>query len=85
VEGPRVVLRRDRRGQSPDRTGGLAYHDPAPDFEAIRHAVAFYPGLMDECTLDGELVEPQEGGFYGGWITSEVVGPFKRGPGTLGR
>jgi uncharacterized protein (DUF427 family) len=61
------------------------YHDPAPDFEAIRHAVAFYPGLMDECTLDGELVEPQEGGFYGGWITSEVVGPFKRGPGTLGR
>jgi hypothetical protein len=39
---------------------------------------------MDECTLDGELVEAQPGGFYGGWITSEVVGPFKGGPGTRG-
>ena len=53
------------------------YHDPSPGFEAIRDAVAFYPGLMDECTLDGEQVEAQESGFYGGWITSEIVGPFK--------
>jgi uncharacterized protein (DUF427 family) len=60
------------------------YLDPTPEFEAIRSAVAFYPGLMDECTLDGELVEAQPGGFYGGWITSEVVGPFKGGPGTRG-
>ena len=60
------------------------YPDPAPAFETIRDAVAFYPGLMDECTLDGELVEAQPGGFYGGWITSEVVGPFKGGPGTRG-
>ena len=55
------------------------YHDPSPGFEAIRDAVAFYPGLMDECTLDGERVEAQPGGFYGGWITSEIVGPFKGG------
>jgi dienelactone hydrolase len=53
------------------------YGDPAPGFETIRGTVAFYPGLMDECTLDGELVEAQPGGFYGGWITSEIVGPFK--------
>ena len=55
------------------------YRNPAPGFEVIREAVAFYPGLMDECTVDGEQVEPQAGGFYGGWITSDVVGPFKGG------
>ncbi len=60
------------------------YASPTPGFEAIRNAVAFYPGLMDECTLDGELVERQDGGFYGGWITSDVIGPFKGGHGTLG-
>jgi uncharacterized protein (DUF427 family) len=60
------------------------YHDPTPGFEAIRDAVAFYPGLTDECTLDGEHVEAQEGGFYGGWITSEIIGPFKGPPGTRG-
>jgi uncharacterized protein (DUF427 family) len=60
------------------------YPDPSPGFEAIRDAVAFYPALMDECTLDGELVTAQEGDFYGGWITSEVAGPFKGGPGTFG-
>ena len=61
-----------------------AYTDPVPAFETIRDAVAFYPGRMDECTLDGALVEAQPGGFYGGWITSEIVGPFKGGPGTRG-
>ena len=60
------------------------YPDPAPAFAAIRAAVAFYAGPMDECTVDGERVEPQPGGFYGGWITSDVVGPFKGAPGTLG-
>jgi hypothetical protein len=39
---------------------------------------------MDRCTVDGEEVVPQEGGFYGGWITSRVSGPFKGAPGTLG-
>lgn len=60
------------------------YPNPMPGFEAIRDAVAFYPGLMDECTLDGELVEAQDGDFYGGWITSEIIGPFKGGRGTSG-
>ena len=60
------------------------YRSPAPGFEPIRDAVAFYPGLMDECSLDGEVVEAQAGDFYGGWITSEIVGPFKGAPGTLG-
>ena len=42
------------------------------------------PGLVDECRVDGEVVVPQAGGFYGGWITSKVVGPFKGEPGTWG-
>ena len=46
-------------------------------------AVAFYPARMDRCLVDGEVVRPQAGGFYGGWITDEVVGPFKGDPGTL--
>ena len=61
------------------------YHDPSPGFKAIRDAVAFYPGPMDECTLDGERVEAQEGGFYGGWITSEIEGPFKGGRSVVAR
>jgi uncharacterized protein (DUF427 family) len=60
------------------------YPDPSAGFEAIRDAVAFYPALMDECTLDGETVIAQPGDFYGGWISSEVAGPFKGGPGTFG-
>lgn len=46
--------------------------------------VAFYAARMDACFVDEEKVTPQEGGFYGGWITSDLVGPFKGGPGTLG-
>jgi len=60
--------------------GAWTYHDPAPGFEAIRDAVAFYAGPMDACYVDDERVEPQPGGFYGGWITSDVAGPFKGGP-----
>ncbi len=60
------------------------YRSPLRGFEAIRDAVAFYPAATDECTLDGEHVQAQEGGFYGGWITSEIAGPFKGGPGTAG-
>ncbi len=59
------------------------YLDPNPAFAAIRDHVAVYAGAMDACFVDDERVIPQEGGFYGGWITSELVGPFKGGPGTL--
>ena len=60
------------------------YPRPSPGFGALRDHVAVMPGLMDACTVDGERVVPQEGGFYGGWITSRVVGPFKGGPGSRG-
>ena len=61
-----------------------SYPDPAPGFEPIRDAVAVMAGEVDRCTVDGETVVPQPGGFYGGWITSRVVGPFKGGPGSAG-
>ena len=60
------------------------YERPTAGFEAIAGAIAVLPGLVDRCTVDGEVVEPQPGGFYGGWITSRVRGPFKGGPGTTG-
>lgn len=60
------------------------YDDPSPGYEALAGHVAFYPGLMDVCLVDGEYVTPQPGGFYGGWVTSKVVGPFKGEPGTEG-
>jgi uncharacterized protein (DUF427 family) len=58
------------------------YVDPAPGFEAIRGHVAFYAQLMDRCLVDDEVVAANAGSFYGGWITSKVVGPFKGAPGT---
>ena len=63
---------------------GAAWYCPNPTsgFHPIRDHVAFYPGVMDRCTVDGEIVRPQPGGFYGGWITSDIVGPFKGEPGT---
>lgn len=62
---------------------GWSYPDPLPGFEAIARSVAFYASPL-ECFVDDERVRPQAGGFYGGWITGEVVGPFKGEPGTLG-
>jgi len=60
------------------------YQDPKPGFESLTGYVAFYPGRVDACFVDGEQVRPQPGEFYGGWITSKVVGPFKGDPGTTG-
>lgn len=60
------------------------YPNPTPEFDAITHHVAFYAGLMSECYVNGELVAPQPGGFYGGWITSNIVGPFKGVAGSWG-
>ena len=70
-----------------DRTAPDAawfYPEPTPAFEPIRDYVAFYPSRMDACYLDDERVASQEGDFYGGWITGEIVGPFKGAPGTWG-
>jgi uncharacterized protein (DUF427 family) len=60
------------------------YPDPTSDFASIKDYVAFYAGQMDACYIDGEKVQPQPGGFYGGWITKNIVGPFKGEPGTRG-
>ena len=64
----------------------VAYSYPAPSvaFGAIRDYLALYAAPMDACFVGGERVTPQAGGFYGGWITSDIVGPFKGGPGTAG-
>ena len=70
----------DRRAENV----GWFYPNPTPAFAAIRDHIAFYAAPMDSCTVDGECVTPQPGGFYGGWITADVVGPFKGEPGTMG-
>ena len=57
------------------------YPNPFPEFEAITDYISFYPAKV-ECYVDDERVRPQPGGFYGGWVTSEIVGPFKGEPDT---
>jgi uncharacterized protein (DUF427 family) len=63
---------------------GWSYPDPAPGFAAIRDHIAVYPAAMDACYVGDEKVTPQPGGFYGGWVTSNLDGPFKGAPGTMG-
>jgi uncharacterized protein (DUF427 family) len=53
------------------------YEGPTPGFSPIASAIAVMPAEVDRCTVNGEEVIPQPGGFYGGWITSWIVGPFK--------
>lgn len=60
------------------------YPTPTAAFADLVGHVALYPGAMDACFVDGERVSPQPGGFYGGWITSLVAGPFKGTPGSMG-
>lgn len=60
------------------------YPHPTPAFQPIAGYIAFYPGKMDACLVDGERVQAQAGDFYGGWITADIVGPFKGDPGTRG-
>jgi uncharacterized protein (DUF427 family) len=66
------------------RRAAWGYPDPTKPFLPIRDHVAFYPGAMDACFLGDERARPQPGGFYGGWITADIVGPFKGEPGTEG-
>jgi len=70
-----------------DRTAPKAawtYRDPTAAFGALAGAVAVMAGDVDRCLVNGEQVIPQPGGFYGGWITSWIAGPFKGAPGTMG-
>lgn len=60
---------------------GWSYPDPAPAFASITGWLSFYPARL-RCTVAGERVRPQPGGFYGGWLTDEIVGPVKGAPGT---
>jgi len=63
---------------------GWTYPEPSRGYERLRDHVAFYPGRVDAAWLDDERVHAQDGDFYGGWITADLVGPFKGPPGTLG-
>jgi uncharacterized protein (DUF427 family) len=60
------------------------YPNPTASFAPIKDYVAFYAAPMDVCLVDGEAARPQPGNFYGGWVTDDVVGPFKGEPGTMG-
>lgn len=73
-----------RVGERVARAVAWAYPNPSPAFALLRDHVAFYAAPMDGCFVDGEKVLPQPGGFYGGWITKELVGPFKGEPGSHG-
>ncbi len=71
-------------GQAVAARSAWYYPQPVSAFASLRDYIAVYPAAMDRCLVDGELVTPQAGGFYGGWITARVVGPFKGEPGTWG-
>jgi uncharacterized protein (DUF427 family) len=60
------------------------YANPSASYEALRNHVAFYPSRMEACYVNDEKVQAQSGDFYGGWITQDIVGPFKGEPGTMG-
>jgi uncharacterized protein (DUF427 family) len=65
------------------RAAMWSYQTPTTPFASLAGALTGYPAQLD-CTVDGQPVRPQQGGFYGGWITADVVGPFKGGPGSWG-
>ena len=61
-----------------------SYDRPLPGYESLAGYLAFYAGRVDEAWVGDELATPQPGHFYGGWVTSRIVGPFKGGPGSFG-
>ena len=71
-----------RGGDRIERRAAWGYANPSPGYSDLAGMVAFYPARMDACFVDHEHVVAQPGGFYGGWITADVVGPFKGSPGT---
>ncbi len=73
-----------RVGEKHVNNAAWFYPNPTESFAEIKNFIAFYPSKMDACFVNDELVRSQEGDFYGGWITSEIVGPFKGGAGTFG-
>ena len=73
-----------RDGSEVSIAAAWSYPSPSEPYEALRDHFAFYAGRVEACFVDGERVQAQEGDFYGGWITSHIVGPFKGGPGSTG-
>ena len=71
-------------GDRISRKAAWTYELPSPGYEELAGTICFYASRVDACYVGDEQVEPQAGDFYGGWITSAVVGPFKGGPGTSG-
>lgn len=71
-------------GHRTSPAGAWTYPNPSPAYNAISGYIAFYASRVDACYVDEHLVTPQPGGFYGGWITPDVVGPFKGIPGSWG-
>ena len=71
-------------GQARAARVGWFYPRPTPGYEQLADHIAFYPGRVDAAWIGEERVTAQEGDFYGGWITSDLAGPFKGPPGTRG-
>jgi uncharacterized protein (DUF427 family) len=71
-------------GQRQAANAAWSYWNPLPGYEALIEHIAFYVRPMDACYWSSELVRPQPGNLYGGWITSNIVGPFKGEPGSEG-
>ncbi|MDB4254378.1 DUF427 domain-containing protein [Aquiluna sp.] len=66
------------------RGAAWTYKNPTKGFENLLGKVAIYASAVDQCKVGDEVVMAQEGDFYGGWITSNITGPFKGAPGTMG-
>jgi uncharacterized protein (DUF427 family) len=69
-------------GAAGRRDVAWSYERPNPGYEAIAGCVAFYASRVDEAWVGDERATPQPGGYYGGWVTSRIVGPIKGGPGS---
>jgi len=64
-------------GDKTAENSAWCYPSPTPGYAELKGFIAFYPSKMDGCYVDEERVLPEPGDFYGGWITKEIVGPFK--------
>jgi uncharacterized protein (DUF427 family) len=69
-------------GEERIRDAAWTYPDPTAAFAVLKDHIAFYASAFERCLIDGKPVSPQPGGFYGGWITDDVKGPFKGVPGS---
>lgn len=73
-----------RSGDQIQKKAAWYYSNPNDNYADLKNHVCVYASKMDECYVNEEKVQAQEGDFYGGWITSKIVGPFKGGEGTWG-